>query len=75
MAYDDAKWTADSAALKGADAGTDIACLTEAMWISDDDVLSSTYDMSRCYFLSGGQIREVLYNGTSWEELGIIPLS
>ncbi|KAI1388184.1 uncharacterized protein F4822DRAFT_443340 [Hypoxylon trugodes] len=71
---DGSTWNSSTVALGGADAGTDIACLTESLW-GGDNVLSSRYDMSRCYFLSSGQIREVLYNGTGWEELGNIPLS
>ncbi|KAI1134317.1 hypothetical protein F5Y05DRAFT_238077 [Hypoxylon sp. FL0543] len=74
LIYDDVTWTSSPSVLKGADPGTDIACLTEALW-GGVNVLSSQHDMSRCYFLSGGQIREVLYNGTGWEELGNIPLT
>ncbi|KAI1407324.1 hypothetical protein F5Y13DRAFT_206468 [Hypoxylon sp. FL1857] len=74
LIYDDAAWKSSPAMLKGADASTDITCLTEAIW-DDVNVLSNQHDMSRCYFLSGGEIREVLYNGTGWEELGNIPLN
>ncbi|KAI0008760.1 hypothetical protein F4779DRAFT_419629 [Xylariaceae sp. FL0662B] len=74
VANKDNAWETSIAILKGADAGTDITCLTEAVW-ENIKALSSRYDMSRCYFLSGGRIREVLYNGTDWEELGNIPLS
>ncbi|KAI1770526.1 hypothetical protein F4818DRAFT_446141 [Hypoxylon cercidicola] len=74
LAYNDATWEGNTTALKGADAGTDIACVTEAV-LETINVMTSQYDMSRCYFLSGGHIREVLYNGTGWEELGNIPLS
>ncbi|XXG97958.1 hypothetical protein Hte_004274 [Hypoxylon texense] len=73
-AYDDGTWKESSAAIKGADAGTEITCVTEAVW-ENANIISSQYDMSRCYFLSGGQIQEVSFNGTDWEELGIIPLS
>ncbi|KAI4868175.1 hypothetical protein F4820DRAFT_151811 [Hypoxylon rubiginosum] len=73
-AYDNGAWKGNSPALKGADVGTDITCVTEAVW-ENANIISSQYDMSRCYFLSGGQIREVLYNGTGWEVLGNIPLS
>ncbi|KAI1764823.1 hypothetical protein GGR53DRAFT_295013 [Hypoxylon sp. FL1150] len=73
LAYNDGTWKGNST-LKGADAGTDITCVTEAV-SKNVNVISSQYDMSRCYFLSGGQIQEVLYNGTGWEELGIIPLN
>ncbi|KAI0171726.1 hypothetical protein GGR52DRAFT_547379 [Hypoxylon sp. FL1284] len=73
LAYSDNTWKS-SKTLKGADAGTDIACVTESIW-NGTITMSSDYDMSRCYFLSGGQVREVLYDGTGWKELGNIPLS
>ncbi|KAI1084295.1 hypothetical protein F5B20DRAFT_524370 [Whalleya microplaca] len=74
VANEDGTWKSSTAVLQGADAGTDISCLTEAVW-GGIKTISSQYDMSRCYFLSGGQVREVMYNGTGWRELGNIPLS
>ncbi|KAI1735383.1 hypothetical protein F4680DRAFT_453070 [Xylaria scruposa] len=63
-----------SDALKNADASTDIACLTEAIW-SGQAVMSTAYDMSRCYFMSGGQIREVGFDGKTWVDMGYVPLT
>ncbi|KAI1121777.1 hypothetical protein F5Y10DRAFT_282214 [Nemania abortiva] len=62
-----------SDALKNADPSTDITCLTQSIW-SGNVVLSSAYDMSRCYFLSGGQIKQVGFDGTMWTDMGNVPL-
>lgn len=61
-------------ALTGADNGTDITCLTEGIW-DNRNQLSTKTDMSRCYFQSGGRIKEVMYNGTSWTVVGFLPLT
>ncbi|KAI0451618.1 hypothetical protein F5B21DRAFT_527882 [Xylaria acuta] len=63
-----------SDALKNADPSTDITCLTEAVWFGYA-VMSTAYDMSRCYFLSGGHIKEVGFDGAMWTDMGYVPLT
>ncbi|KAI0444553.1 hypothetical protein F4803DRAFT_243909 [Xylaria telfairii] len=58
--------------LKNADPSTDITCLTESIW-DGLAVMSSKYDMSRCFFYSGGRIKHVQFDGTAWTEAEIIP--
>ncbi|KAJ1327357.1 hypothetical protein MN608_06684 [Microdochium nivale] len=61
-------------------ADTDIACLTESLWTANADAvltLSGETDMSRCFFFvskGGGGIKEVLFDGTSWSEVGLVPI-
>lgn len=64
------------AAFDGADQGTDITCLTPAAWDGSGVEVSSSYDMSRCYFQVGGagQVREVLFDGSDWKDLGYLPI-
>ncbi|KAI1129492.1 hypothetical protein F5Y10DRAFT_276686 [Nemania abortiva] len=58
--------------LKNADPSTDITCLTESIW-DGLAVMSSKYDMSRCFFYSGGRIKQVQFNGTTWVGAETIP--
>jgi len=67
------KGPATFAALDGADNGTAITCLTPSAWPASQ--LQATWDMSRCYFQTNGSLREVLYNGSNWIEIGNVPLS
>ncbi len=60
-------------ALAGADKDTNIACLTPSAYPSTN--LQAKFDMSRCYFQVGGQIREVMFTGSDWVIVGNIPLS
>ncbi|KAI0182853.1 hypothetical protein EV127DRAFT_491251 [Xylaria flabelliformis] len=60
-------------ALKNADPSTDITCLTEGIW-PGSAAMSSAYDMSRCYFLSSGRVREVRFDGMAWTDMGEVPL-
>jgi hypothetical protein len=76
---DESSWkTSRPAALAGADAGTDIACLTmpESMMDGSGGVvlLEPASPETRCYFQRGGAVREVRLNGTDWVELGTVPL-
>ena len=59
-------------ALRGADKDTNIACLTPNSWPSSN--LLPQHDMSRCYFQSGGFLKEVQYDGKDWKDLGNIPM-
>ncbi|KAK6863522.1 hypothetical protein PG995_000050 [Apiospora arundinis] len=62
-------------AFDGADAGTDITCLTPASWDATNVRIQSSYDMSRCYFQAGGgRVREVQFDGSNWKNLGYLPI-
>lgn len=75
---DNKGWNTDSPKLGKADKGTDITCLTAQTGTGEGGVqidLSDRRDMSRCYFMVGGLIKEVkLEDDGSWKELGFIPL-
>ncbi|KAI0022972.1 hypothetical protein F4780DRAFT_730896 [Xylariomycetidae sp. FL0641] len=59
-------------ALDGSIPGTDISCLTAG---AVDGEISPEQDMNRCFFqISGGKVKEVRYDGTDWQEVGIIPM-
>ena len=62
-------------ALAGADRGTDISCVTKAVWNSVGVSLGPLSDLNRCYFQSGGRIKEVRYDGTTWQDLGFVPVN
>ncbi|KAK7923607.1 hypothetical protein PG985_007678 [Apiospora marii] len=64
------------AAFAGAEAGTDIACLTPGAWDGSGVGIAGAYDMSRCYFQAGGagQVREVRFDGADWKDLGYLPI-
>lgn len=61
-------------ALADADMGTDITCLTQPAWDETKVTLSSATDMNRCYFQSGGKVKEVRFDGGDWKDLGFIPM-
>ncbi|KAK8126926.1 uncharacterized protein PG998_002685 [Apiospora kogelbergensis] len=62
-------------AFDGADAGTDLTCLTPAAWDGTGVRIESTYDMARCYFQAGnGRVREVQFDGSNWKDLGYLPI-
>ncbi|KAK2004020.1 hypothetical protein LX36DRAFT_666072 [Colletotrichum falcatum] len=71
--------TAQPDALKGADADTDIACLTMAASARDSSKaqvrLQVAASMVRCYFQREGLVREVSLDGTRWVDLGSVPIS
>ncbi|KAH8658826.1 hypothetical protein BGZ60DRAFT_415671 [Tricladium varicosporioides] len=60
-------------ALKGADNGTQIACLTPANKYHSP--MGNKTDMGRCYFQAGGAVREVLYANRDWTIVGNISIS
>ncbi|KAJ1331832.1 hypothetical protein MN608_05295 [Microdochium nivale] len=80
--YSGRQWSqpATHAVFADAIAGTDITCLTEELWTVDKNAiltLSGEMDMSRCFFFvgkGGGGIKEVLFDGTSWSEVGLVPI-
>jgi hypothetical protein len=63
-----------SPVLTEADEGTDVACVTEAA-SGGGRTLSGQRDMSRCYFMSRGRLKEVSFDGNDWKDLGAVPLS
>ncbi|KAF2468753.1 uncharacterized protein BDR25DRAFT_52625 [Lindgomyces ingoldianus] len=60
-------------AFRGADNGTAIACITMETF---NEPLPKGMDIPRCYFQSGGNLREVELNGNrdGWSVLGYVPL-
>lgn len=76
---DNTTWkTAAPTALKGADRGTNIACLT--MPTSSRDInlqqlqLEQASSETRCYFQRGGIVRETVLSGADWVETGSVPM-
>ncbi|KAH9902321.1 hypothetical protein F4778DRAFT_120196 [Xylariomycetidae sp. FL2044] len=58
---------------EGAAAGTDIACL---MPPAPGGKLSQEQDMNRCFFqVAGGRVRQVWFDGSNWNDEGIVPLT
>ncbi|KAI1380688.1 hypothetical protein F4677DRAFT_441020 [Hypoxylon crocopeplum] len=58
-----------------ADAGTDIACLTEQTCDEPSQVsLSEQTDMMRCYYQMGGEIKEKRFSSSGWIDGGSIPM-
>ncbi|KAI1409699.1 hypothetical protein F5Y13DRAFT_192961 [Hypoxylon sp. FL1857] len=53
-------------AFKGADQGTDIACLTPGAYDAANIEISREQDMNRCFFMSGGLVKEVWFDGSKW---------
>lgn len=62
-------------AFNGADAGTDITCVTAAAWDAKDVEITSNDNLSRCYFQVSNQVREVSYDGSDWTDLGYLPIT
>jgi hypothetical protein len=65
-------------AFQHADAGTDITCVTLAVWEGSDIVEAARMlpanHMARCYFRRGGQVVEARLRGTDWFDNGPLPL-
>ncbi|KAF7538341.1 hypothetical protein G7054_g2945 [Neopestalotiopsis clavispora] len=63
-------------ALKDAEPGTDIECLTQGAWEGIGVQVSRSQDMNRCFFQEKdtGRLREVWFNGTDWRNEGYVPL-
>ncbi|KAF2737765.1 hypothetical protein EJ04DRAFT_574274 [Polyplosphaeria fusca] len=59
-------------ALAGAEAGTALSCLT-GMTFTNFSLLEGT-ELSRCYFQTGAAVREVSFDGTSWDIVSIVPI-
>ncbi|XXH03918.1 hypothetical protein Hte_010326 [Hypoxylon texense] len=74
-------WQEDGKAWEGpqevgaADAGTDIACLTEVVCDEPEQtLLSEQLDMRRCYYQSGGLIVEKRLTSSGWVDGETIPM-
>ncbi|KAI4592438.1 hypothetical protein KJ359_011249 [Pestalotiopsis sp. 9143b] len=63
-------------ALKGAEPGSDIECLTQGAWAGVGMPVSRAQDMNRCFFQEKdtGKLREVWFDGTDWRNEGYVPL-
>ena len=61
-------------ALADADMGTDISCVTQTAWYNSDVSLDTIGPINRCYFQSGGYVKEVAYDGSNWTDLGHLPM-
>lgn len=59
----------------GADNPTQLACVTAGSTGGDATVpLQAKDDMNRCYFQVGGALKEVLYDGSEWTDLGFVKM-
>ncbi|KAI9154841.1 hypothetical protein HJFPF1_07400 [Paramyrothecium foliicola] len=58
-------------ALKGADAGTDIACITSPTWprfpVVGENLLAPASDLTRCYFHKNGNLVETQFLNNEWQ--------
>ncbi|KAI1779425.1 hypothetical protein F4818DRAFT_399278 [Hypoxylon cercidicola] len=73
---DDGGWKGPQTydALDGAQKGTDIVCLTPGAYDAGGIEVSREQDMNRCFFLTTNtEVKEVWYNGTHWNDVGIVP--
>jgi hypothetical protein len=62
-------------ALKGADAGTSIACTTlGTLDIEGSRKLQPASELTRCYFRREGYLVEAQLDGTDWVILGNVPI-
>ncbi|KAF2474827.1 uncharacterized protein BDR25DRAFT_112349 [Lindgomyces ingoldianus] len=59
-------------AFDGADKNTAITCLTGLTFPNFPLPVGS--ELSRCYFQARGSVREVSFNGTSWDTVGNVPI-
>ncbi|ORY19585.1 hypothetical protein BCR34DRAFT_135215 [Clohesyomyces aquaticus] len=79
--YEDTGWKGPKTfdALKGADNGTGIACITMETAAASAPTLRVDSDIPRCYFQSGGNVREVemVRDGgeEEWRVVGYLPIT
>ena len=73
---DEADWKGPKTypAFDGADAGTDIACITAAAWDSSGVGVTAATDLARCFFQVRNLVREVHWTGEGWESIGFLPI-
>ena len=60
------------AAFAGAENGTALTCLTGLTFLGFP--LPDGSELARCYFQTGAAVREVSFDGTSWDVVGIVPI-
>jgi hypothetical protein len=67
-------WTGPSTydALKNADNGTSITCLTPVTWYNVS--MGTGSSLGRCYFQVNGAVREVEVEDGVWKALGDVPI-
>ena len=67
-------WSGSSTpnALKNADNGTSITCLTPVSWYNVS--LGTVPSLARCYFRLNAAVREVEVTGGQWQVLGDVPI-
>lgn len=70
----DAGWKGPIAhpAFAGADENTALACLT-GLTFPDFPMMAGS-ELARCYFQAGALLREVSFDGTSWDVVGNVPI-
>jgi hypothetical protein len=62
-------------ALSGGDIGTSIACTSLATIDEKGSTrLEAASDLTRCYFVKGGFMTEVQFDGEDWKVIGEVPL-
>ncbi|KAI1376299.1 hypothetical protein F4677DRAFT_419526 [Hypoxylon crocopeplum] len=73
---DDSGWKGPETydALDGADKDTDIACLTPGAYAAANIDILRDQDMNRCFFMAGGRVKEVWFDGTNWKQVNILPI-
>lgn len=59
-------------AFAGADKDTALTCLTGLTF--PDFPLQAGTELSRCYFQTGLALREVSFDGESWDVVGVVPI-
>ncbi|KAI1083358.1 hypothetical protein F5B20DRAFT_529699 [Whalleya microplaca] len=62
-------------ALSGAIPRTELACLTPGADEAMNIPITREQDMNRCFFqVSGGRVKEVWFDGSNWNDVGIVPM-
>ena len=73
---DEADWKGPKTypAFDGADAGTDIACVTQGGGLGSS--VQKEQDMNRCFFQERdtGRLKEVWFDGAEWRAVGFVPV-
>ncbi|KAF2112837.1 hypothetical protein BDV96DRAFT_144974 [Lophiotrema nucula] len=60
------------AAFAGAEDGTALTCVTGLTF--SGFLLPEGSELARCYFQTGAAVREVSFDGTSWDVVGVVPI-
>lgn len=62
------------AVFDGADAGTDIACVTAGANAGWNITLTTATDLNLCFFQRGGRLVEVAFDGQKWTLVGNVSI-